>query len=125
MRIIKCHECHENYKFKDFDNHLKEECKDNQIKYWKRKFEEAKQVLEEDFNFKYDEQNINKRKTLERQNTEVNLFTNLNLDFQTINSNRDSEKKPLNPFLDSSIIKDKDISFLYELFKGKDIISFF
>ena len=124
MRIIKCHDCHENYKFKDFDNHLKEECKDNQIKYWKKKFEEAKQVLEEDFNFKYDEQNINKRETLERQNTEVNLFTNLNLYFQTINSNRDSEKKPLNPFLDSSILKDKDISFLYELFKGKDIISF-
>ena len=58
MRIINCSECHEDYKFKDFNDHLKEVCKDNQIKYWKKKFEEAKQVLEEDFNYKYDEQSI-------------------------------------------------------------------
>ena len=128
MRIINCNECHEDYKFKDFNDHLKEVCKDNQIKYWKKKFEEAKQVLEEDFNYKYDEQSIKRRKTLERQNTEVNLFTNLNLDNQPppYNSNtyRAKEKKPLNPFLDSSIIKDKDISYLNELFNDKDIINY-
>ena len=124
MRIIKCKECFENYKFKDFDIHVKEECKDNQIKYWKKKFEEAKQVLEEDFNFKYDEQNLKKRKTLERQNTEVNLFSNLNLDFQPSSTIKSRDKKPLNPFLDSSIIKEKDISFIYELFNNKYFISF-
>ena len=40
MRIVKCKDCYESYKYKDFDNHLKEECKDNQIKFWKNKFEE-------------------------------------------------------------------------------------
>ena len=128
MRIINCKDCHEDYKFKDFDAHLKEACKDNQINYWKKKFEEAKLVLEEDFNYKYDEQTIKKRKTLERQNTEVNLFTNLNLDIKpppySNNTYRAKEKKALNPFLESSIVKDKDISYINELFPDKDYINF-
>ena len=127
FRIIKCNECKENYKYKDFDAHLKEECKDNQIKYWKKKFEEAKQVLEEDFDFTYNEENINslrKRRTLERQNTEVNLLSNLNIDDQLNSSQSEREKKPLNPFLDSSIIKEKDINYLNELFKDKKYFTF-
>ena len=124
MRIVKCKDCFEQYKYKDFDNHLKEECKDNQIRYWKKKFEEAKQVLEEDFKFTYDEENLKKRKTFERQNTETNLFTNLKLDFQPNNTVRSRERKPLNPFLDSSIIKEKDISYIYGLFEKKDFINF-
>ena len=130
MRIVKCKDCYESYKFKDFGNHLKEECKDNQIKYWKNKFEEAKQVLEEDFNFKYNEQNLGSlrnKKTLERQNTEVNLFSNLNLDYQPYNTNtlKVKEIKALNPFIDSSIIKEKEINFLYELFPNKNFINFY
>jgi hypothetical protein len=68
-----------------------------------KKFENAKQVLEEDFNFKYDDENLEsfrKRKPLERQLTETNLLSNLNLD-NTINSERNKEIR--NPFLNSSI----------------------
>ena len=127
FRIIKCNECKESYKFKDFETHLKQECKDNQIKYWKKKFEEAKQVLEEDFDFKYNEENLSslrKKKTLERQNTEVNLLSNLNIDYQLNNSMSEREKKPLNPFLDSSIIREKDINYINDLFKDKIFVNF-
>ena len=127
MRIIKCKDCHENYKFKDFDAHLKEECKDNQIKYWKNKYEQAVQVLEEDFDFKYNEENLGtlRKKKLERQNTETNLFSNLNLDQQSINNERIKKKNPLNPFINSSIISEKDICFIYDdLFKDHISINF-
>ena len=33
IRIVYCQKCFDGYKFKDFDVHLKEECKDNQIKF--------------------------------------------------------------------------------------------
>ena len=126
MRIVKCNDCKESYKFKDFNEHLKEECKDNQIKYWKTKFEEAKKVLEEDYNFQCNEENLNirKQRTLERQNTEVNLFSNLNLDSNSIQSERIKEKNPLNPFPKSKIVSGKDLNYIYELFKGKNDINF-
>ena len=123
MRPVKCDNCQTTFKYKDFLNHSKDECKDNQINYWKKKYEEsqkkfenAKQVLEEDFNFKYDDENLEsfrKRKPLERQLTETNLLSNLNLD-NTINSERNKEIR--NPFLNSSIIKEKDIKYIKELF---------
>ena len=121
MRIIKCDKCNESYKFIDFEKHLKDECKDNQIKYWKLKFEQAKQLLEEDFNFKYDEENIEnlrrrsiERRTIERQNTEVNLFTNLNLDLHSYTERKDEHE--LFKIENSSIIKEKDFKYLNELF---------
>ena len=119
MRIIKCDKCNESYKFIDFEKHLKEECKDNQIKYWKSKFEEAKQLLEEDFNFVYNEENIEnlKKRTLERQNTEVNIFTNLNLSFQSTTDRTDKEYS--NFFKDSSIIKEKDFKYINDIFITK------
>ena len=119
MRIIKCDKCNESYKFIDFEKHLKDECKDNQIKYWKSKFEEAKQLLEEDFNFKYNEENIEnlRRRTIERQNTEVNLFSNLNLDLSLTERNKETEF--LNFFEESSIIKVKDIKYINDLFIAK------
>ena len=118
MRIIKCDKCNENYKFIDTEKHLKDECKDNQIKYWKSKFEEAKQLLEEDFNFKYNEENIEnlRRRTIERQNTEVNLFTNLNLDFQNTDRKKEKENELFKNFQDSSILKEKDYNYIYDLF---------
>ena len=126
MRIVKCNDCKESYKFKDFNAHLKEECKDNQIKYWKTKFEEAKKVLEEDFNFECNEKNltIRKQRTLERQNTEVNLFSNLSLDSKFNQTERIRVKKPLNPFSESKIVKDKDIIYIYEFFKGNNDVNF-
>ena len=104
MRIIKCDKCKETYKFIDSEKHFKDECKDNQIKYWKSKFEEAKQLLEEDFNFKYNEENIEnlRRRTIERQNTEVNLFTNLNLDFQNTDRKKEKENELFKNFKESS-----------------------
>ena len=118
MRIIKCDKCNENYKFIDFEKHLKDECKDNQIKYWKSKFEEAKQLLEEDFNFKYNEENIEnlRRRTIERQNTEINLFTNLNLDDTQSNTDRKKEKEFFTFFNKSTIVKEKDFKYLTDLF---------
>ena len=120
MRIIKCDKCNESYKFIDFEKHLKEECKDNQIKYWKSKFEEAKQLLEEDFNFIYNDENIEnlKRKTIERQNTEVNIFTNLNLSLQS-NTERTQEKEFSIFFKDSSIVKEKDYKYINDIFIAK------
>ena len=121
MRIIKCKDCHENYIFKDLDAHLKEECKDNQIKYWKTRYEQAVQVLEEDFNFKCNEENLGslRQRRIERQNTETNLFSGLSLD-QSIHNERIKDKKALNPFLISSIIREKDLSFIYDdLFNKK------
>ena len=116
MRIIKCDKCNENYKFIDTEKHLRDDCKDNQIKYWKSKFEEAKQLLEEDFNFKYNEENIEnlKRRTRERQNTEINLFTNLNLDLQ--NTDRKKENELFKNLQNSSILKEKDFNYISELF---------
>ena len=121
MRIIKCDKCNENYKFIDFEKHLKDECKDNQIKYWKSKFEDIKQLLKEDFNFEYSEQNVEnlRRRTIERQNTETNLFTNLNLDFQ-LNSERNSEKEFSYFFEKSSIVTEKDFKYIKNLFMIKE-----
>ena len=118
MRKIKCDKCNETYKFIDFEKHLKDECKDNQIKYWKSKFEEAKQLLEEDFNFKYTEENIEnlRRRSIERQNTETNLFTNLNLDLSMTMTERSREKEFFNFFEKSSIVKEKDYKYIDDLF---------
>ena len=53
-------------------------------------------------------------------------MSNLNLDSQPYSTNtlKTKEIKPLNAFINSSIIKDKDINYLYELFSNKNFVSF-
>ena len=83
-----------------------------------KNFEGAKLVLEEEFNFKYNEENLDslrKNKRIERQNTGTNLFSNLNLD-QSMDSERSKNIDFINSFKESSIIKEKDIQYICSLF---------
>ena len=110
MRIIKCNNCHKNYNPKDFDNHY---CKDYQEAFEKNNYNNSK------YNQKtYDSQKY--RRTLERQNTEVNLFSHLYLD----TTENTKGNKNMNPFINSSIIQANEIQYIKELFTNKKNISF-
>ena len=136
-RIIECNECLVKYIFKN--GHSEIEClrnknknleienkklkKDNEKKSKQNK--NYKQIIKEELNINADElvELRSKRKVLERQNTDPNLLDNDNSEL----SFSDSIKKLniMDSFFGNSIItENKDINFIFQLFKDKNFINF-